>query len=202
MADLIKYGNFKLLGKNKEKRQIILCHTSREVGEYLTSLKFRFNGKYDRIPHFVISKNGEIVQLLPENGIGNFFSSDNLNKNSIFISLENLGWVEKKTLTNYYINWKGSIYNEEPYEKKWRDYFFWEPYTEEQVQKTAFLCEKLCDNMSIERNCVGHNTKVEGIENFRGITTKSNYNMRYTDLSPSFNFEKFIKLFEHERISR
>jgi len=40
MLNIEKYGNFKTTGKQKKKKQIILCHTSREVEEYLTSLKF------------------------------------------------------------------------------------------------------------------------------------------------------------------
>ena len=88
MLEIKKYGNFKSLGKQKVKKQIILCHTSREVDKYLTSLQFRYNGKYDKVPHFVITKEGEILQLLPELGYSNFFSKSELNKNSIFRSEE------------------------------------------------------------------------------------------------------------------
>ena len=56
MVEIEKYGSFKFVGKHKKKDKIILCHTSREVGEYLTSLKFRYNGKYDKIPNYVIKK--------------------------------------------------------------------------------------------------------------------------------------------------
>jgi hypothetical protein len=115
--------------------------------------------------------------------------------------LENLGWLEKKPLTNHYINWKGSIYNEQVYEKKWRDYYFWQPYTSEQIQKTAELCKHLIDTLQIEKTCVGHNTKVDGIENFEGICSRSNYNSTFTDLNPSFNFETFIKFLENEQFA-
>ena len=202
MLNIVKYGDFKPLGKHKTKKQIILCHTSREVGEYLTSLKFRYNGKYDKIPHYIVSREGQILQLLPEIGFSNFFDDDWIKYNSIIICLENLGWVEKKPLTNYYINWKGSIYNEQPYEKKWRDYFFWQPYTDKQLEVTATLCEDLCNQFSIDKQCVGHNTKIDGLRGFSGVVTRSNYDSRFTDLSPSFNFENFIKLFENEKISR
>ena len=53
MFERISYGDFKATGKQKKKKQIILCHTSREIGEYLTSLKFRVNGSYDKIPNYV-----------------------------------------------------------------------------------------------------------------------------------------------------
>jgi len=155
MLNIEQYGNFKTTGKQKKKKQIILCHTSREVEEYLTSLKVRYK---------------------------------------IIICLENLGWLEKKPLTNYYINWKGSIYNQEVYEKKWRDFFFWEPYSEEQVKSAAELCLHLTEILKIKKMCVGHNTKIEGVENFEGIVSKSNFDGKYTDLNPSFSFDTFNKL--------
>jgi N-acetyl-anhydromuramyl-L-alanine amidase AmpD len=194
MLNIEKYGNFKTTGKQKKKRQIILCHTSREVEEYLTSLKVRYNSKYDKIPNYVITKSGTILQLLPDDAHSNFFYETNINKNSIIICLENLGWLEKKPLTNYYINWKGSIYNQEVYEKKWRDFFFWEPYSEEQVKSAAELCLHLTEILKIKKMCVGHNTKIEGVENFEGIVSKSNFDGKYTDLNPSFSFDTFNKL--------
>jgi N-acetyl-anhydromuramyl-L-alanine amidase AmpD len=197
MLNIEKYGNFKTTGKQKKKRQIILCHTSREVEEYLTSLKVRYNSKYDKIPNYIITKDGRILQLLPDEGHSNFFMESNINRNSIIVCLENLGWLEKKPLTNYHINWKGSIYNQEVYEKKWRDFFFWEPYSEEQIKSTAELCLHLTEIFKIKKRCVGHNTKLDGVENFEGIVSKSNFDGRFTDLNPSFNFGDFIKLIEN-----
>ena len=197
MVNIEKYGNFKPIGKNKKKKQIILCHTSREVGEYLVSLKFRYNSKFDRIPNFIVTRDGNILQLLPEQAYTNYFADEVINKNSIIISLENLGWLEKKPLSNYYINWKGSIYNQEVYEKKWRDFFFWEPYSEEQINSTAELCLHLTEILKIKKNCVGHNTRIDGVEHFEGIVSKSNFDSRFTDLNPSFNFDTFNKLIRH-----
>ena len=194
MLNIEKYGKFKTLGKQKKKKQIILCHTSREIEEYLVSLKYRYNSKFDRIPNYVVSKTGTILQLIPNDGHTNIFTEENINRNSIVICLENLGWLEKKPLTNYYINWKGSIYNQQVYEKKWRDYFFWEPYTSIQVQKTAELCNNLIDEVKIKRQCIPHNTKIDGVENFEGIISRSNFDGKYTDLNPSFNFETFRNL--------
>jgi N-acetyl-anhydromuramyl-L-alanine amidase AmpD len=202
MLNIEKYGNFKTTGKQKKKKQIILCHTSREVKEYLTSLKVRYNSKYDKIPNYLVTKNGKILQLLPDEGHTNFFSEDNINRNSIIVCLENLGWLEKKPLTNYYINWKGSIYNQEVYEKKWRDFFFWEPYSDEQVKSTAELCSHLTEILKIKKRCVGHNTRFEGIEHFEGIVSKSNFDGKHTDLNPSFNFGDFIKLLENEQYTQ
>ena len=201
MLNIQKYGNFTPTGKQKKKKQIILCHTSREVEEYLASLKFRYNGKFDRIPNYVITRDGRILQLLSDISYTNYFNNENINRNSIIICLENLGWLEKKPLTNSYINWKGSIYNEQVYEKKWRDYFFWEPYTTSQIESTADLCNQLNKTLRINNRCIGHNTKVSGVENFEGIVTKSNFDSDFTDLSPSFNFETFRKLLKNEQFA-
>jgi N-acetyl-anhydromuramyl-L-alanine amidase AmpD len=201
MVNFEKYGNFKSVDKYKKKTQIILCHTSREVEEYLASLKFRYNSKYDKIPNYVVTREGKVLQLLSDQGYGNFFDDHITNKLSIFVMLENLGWLEKKPLTNHYINWKGSIYNEQVYEKKWRDFYFWQPYTPQQIKMTAELCKHLTETLQIEKMCVGHNTKVDGIENFEGISSRSNYDTNYTDLNPSFNFETFIKFLENEQFA-
>ena len=201
MVNIEKHGNFKSVGKYKKKTQIILCHTSREVEEYLASLNFRYNSKYDKIPNYVITREGKILQLLSDQGYGNFFDDHITNKLSIFVMLENLGWLEKKPLSNHYINWKGSIYNEQVYEKKWRDFYFWQPYTPQQIKMTAELCKHLIETLQIEKTCVGHNTKVDGIENFEGICSRSNYDSNYTDLNPSFNFETFIKFLENEQFA-
>jgi len=110
--------------------------------------------------------------------------------------LENLGWLEKKPLSDHYINWNGSIYKEKVYEKKWRDYFFWQPYTLNQIESTAELCKLLINDLNINKQCIGHNTKIDGIQKYEGIVSRSNFLTSHTDLNPSFNFESFEKLIE------
>ena len=92
--------NLKPTGKSRIKTQIILCHTSREVGEFLTSLQFRYNGKYNRIPNYVVTKEGEVIELISEKFYSNYYGVENIDSNSVFVCLENLGWLEKKPLTN------------------------------------------------------------------------------------------------------
>lgn len=191
MLNIENYGNFKTTGKQKKKKQIILCHTSREVKEYLTSLKVRYNSKYDKIPNYVIAKNGTILQLLPDDGHSNFFLNSNINRNSIIICLENLGWLEKKPLSNEFINWNGSIYNGNAYEKKWRDLYFWDPYTEIQNEMLFQLCLKIINSNKINKKFVGTNIVQREFENYSGILTRSNLSSLYTDLNPSFNYYEF-----------
>ena len=196
--ELMKYGNFQSVGKNQNKKQIILTNTSRNVKDYLQSLKYRYNGKYDKIPNYIVTRDGKILQLLENDEYGKYNGNKKVDENSIVISLENLGWLEKEPLKHHHINWIGNIYKEKVFDRKWRDYFFWHPYTDIQVEKTAELCLELTKKHKIEKNFIGHNTKVKGVESFIGIITRSNFDEFATDLSPAFDFEKFNKLLNDE----
>lgn len=198
MVDVIKYGEFKPTGKQKKKNQIILVHTSRNATDYINSLKYRYNGKFKRIPNYLVTREGKTLQLLGNTEHSDYFLEPNVNRNSIIISLENLGWLQKEQLRDYYVNWIGDIYKGKVYEKKWRDYFFWQPYTEEQLNSVVNLCKELFTEMSIKPNVIGHNTKINGIEKYEGVVTKSNFDTSFTDVNPSFNFEEFLKRIENE----
>lgn len=202
MLNIASYGNFKGKGKNKIKKQIILCHTSREVQDYLASLKFRYNSQYDKIPNYVINRNGEVYQLLHDHSYSNIMYDETVNKNGIFIMLENLGWLEKKPLNDFYLNWIGNIYKQGIFEKKWRDYFLWQPYTTSQIEMTAELCKLILEENSIDKNFIGHNTKIEGVEKYEGVVCRSNFDTMYTDLSPAFNYSYLQKKLENEHTSK
>jgi N-acetyl-anhydromuramyl-L-alanine amidase AmpD len=192
--EIIKYGDFKPLGKQKKKSQIILTHTSRNVENYLASLRYRYNGKFDKIPNYIIKKDGTIVKLLENIEHTNYYKEINVNRNGIFISLENLGWLEKQPLENHYVNWIGDIYKGEVFERKWRDYFFWDKYTDKQMTSLVSLCEEVTKSMNIRKDLIGHNTKINGIQKFEGIITRSNLDSNFTDINPSFNFDNFAKM--------
>lgn len=183
---------------NNKKNKIILTHTGRNSINYVQSLKYRNNKKYTKIPNYIITRDGKVIQTLNPEQYLKYFSSDKINKESIVISLENLGWLEKVPLKNSYINWIGDIYNGDIFERKWRDYIFWQPYTMEQMESCVLLCKKLSEDMSIKLKCIGHNTKINGAERYEGILTKSNFELYNTDVSPAFNFEWFVKKIEDE----
>jgi hypothetical protein len=148
---------------------------------------------FDRIPNYVITKEGKILQLLENVEHTNFFKNININRNSIIICLENLGWLEKQPLQNHYVNWIGDIYKGKPFERRWRDYFFWEPYTEKQLDSLSDLSNTIITDMKIRKEFVGNNTKYNGVDKFQGVVTRSNYDSNYTDLSPAFDFDVFIE---------
>ena len=197
MVDVQKYGKFKGKGKQKKKNQIILTHTSRNINDYLQSLKYRYNGEYDKIPHYIITREGIILQLLANSEYSNYFPETKINQGSIIICLENLGWVQKEPLKDYYVNWIGDIYKGVVFERKWRDYYFWQPYTEKQLEMTVQLCNQLFQETSVKSQVIGHNTKISDFQRQEGVVTRSNYNVDFTDVSPAFSFEGFIKQIEN-----
>lgn len=198
MIDVIEKKLGSHVGNQKKKKQIILTHSSRDAEEYLASLTHRYNGRYQKIPNYFIKKNGEVIRLMSDTQYSNYFAQSDYNKDSIIVSLENLGWLERVQLKPHYINWISNIYNGEPHERKWRDYFLWDPYTDIQLKTLAELCIKLTEKHKIELKCLGHNTKVDRPDRFGGIITRANFDSKYTDVSPAFNFETFKKYLKDE----
>ena len=49
-----------------QKNQILLTHTSRDVIDYTLSLKHRFEGKPLKAPHYIVTREGKIIQVLEE----------------------------------------------------------------------------------------------------------------------------------------
>jgi N-acetyl-anhydromuramyl-L-alanine amidase AmpD len=195
VIDKVIENNFK---NGNKKTQIVLTHTSRNLFDFMTAIKLRFGGKPIKLPHYLIGKDGKILQILDDDKNGKYLNTDKVNNKSIVICLENLGWLEKQPLKKYHINWIGTIYREKVFDRKWRDYFFWDPYTEIQLEKTAELCKELSKKHGILTQFIGHNTKIKGVESYMGIITRSNFDEFATDISPAFDFEKFIKLLENE----
>jgi len=196
MVETQNLTGFKYTGKNKRKKQIVLSHSSRNVRDYLVSLKTRYNGNNEYLPNYIIDREGNIMNIIPPETYSKYLDMGPSDKNVITICLENLGWLRKNPLYGGYVNWIGNIYNEGIYERKWRGHFFWQPYTEKQLDSLGSLIEELCNQFNIPKTLIGHNVKVDGVEKFEGIVTKSNYDSTYTDLSPAFDFDELKKILE------
>lgn len=193
--DIEKDKGFKLFTRASSSRtQILLGHTSRNLNDYLKGVELRRNGKYTTIPHYIISKEGEIINLVKTNLITNLFGYDKIDKQNISIFLENEGWLTKITNQIKVCDWIGNIYNNKPIQRKWRNKRYWAPYTEKQVDNLIELVSKICEEFKINKKFVGHNVRVPGIEKFQGIVTRSNYSEYFTDLSPAFNFKKLEEI--------
>jgi N-acetyl-anhydromuramyl-L-alanine amidase AmpD len=188
---------FNSLGENKRKKQIILAETKRNHKDYINSLRYRYNGKNPYLPNYVINKEGEIFKIMSPNKHSKFMCNEIVDKHSIIICMENYGWLKKNPLENSYVNWIGDIYKQKAYEKKWRDNFFWDPYNEKQMKSLSKLIVNLCDEFKIPKTCLGNNVKQDGVENFKGVVSKSNFDFSNKDVNPSFDFkllQELIKL--------
>lgn len=198
MENLYELKDFKEKGINKKKRQIILTDTKRDYKNYINSLRYRYNKTNPHLPNYVITKNGDIYKILSPEKYSEFMGNEKIDKDSIIIAIENNGWLKKNPLDETYTNWIGDIYKKEVYEKKWRDYFFWEPYTEEQMNRLSNLITELCNKFKIPKECLGHNVKDDGVEFYRGVVSKSNFDFLHKDVNPSFNFKHFKELLKND----
>jgi N-acetyl-anhydromuramyl-L-alanine amidase AmpD len=175
------------------KTQIFLYDTQRRLDDFMMKLKYRNDGKYEDIPHYVISKSGRVLKIFDTDYSSKTFGTRDIDKKMVKIAMENLGWLSKNTITGVLYNWIGDPYRSEPYLKKWRDYYFWDPYTEEQLEAVALLCKNICKKHNIPYQTVPSQGYLSNVIKFTGIVCKSNFLNIYTDINPSFNFNIFYK---------
>ena len=95
MVDLSELTDFNFQGENFKKNQIILVETKRNFKDYIKSLKYRYNKKNPYLPNYLINKEGEIFLIMKPEKFSKFMMSEDIDSNSIIISLENFGWLKK-----------------------------------------------------------------------------------------------------------
>lgn len=176
-----------------KKSQILLCDTHRRITDYIHMIKYRRNGKYDDIPHYIVSKMGDVYQIMDTNYYSATFSDPKIDRKIIKIAIENIGWLNKNTMNGMLNNWIGDPYRNDPYIRNWRGHFFWDKYPEEQLEVLNQLCNELCDKHNIEKQIVPSQGYFNQASKFNGVACKSNYSDIYTDINPSFNFKIFFK---------
>jgi hypothetical protein len=181
-----------IVKRKSKKTQIFLYDTQRRVDDFVNKIKHRKNGTYDDVPHFIISKLGLVYQLFDTDYSSNTFNNPNNDKKQIKIAIENLGWLNKNTITGVLNNWIDDPYRSEPYVRNWRNYYFWDRYGEDQLKSLSELCTHLTEKHNIYKQVVPSQGYMEKVSNFKGIVCKSNFSSIYTDINPSFNFKVFF----------
>jgi N-acetyl-anhydromuramyl-L-alanine amidase AmpD len=183
------------------KKQIIIGHTGSKDMKHFTKWMTRLNGNYKKTAAFTIDAAGRVFNHFDPLFSSNLLGRVEIDKKSIIILLENEGWLTKDAERGEFLNWVGHIYNkpENVVEKRWRNYQYWSPYSEEQFNSTVELVNQLCDEFFIPKFVISHNTKVEGLDNFEGVLYKSNIDKNNTDLNPSWGFVQFKQLIENEK---
>jgi len=193
IPEIIRDVKLNIIRKKSKKTQIFLYDTQRRVDDFLSKIRYRNNGQYEDIPHYVISKSGRVMKIFDTNHSSKTFGVPDTDKKMIKICMENLGWLNKNTITGVLYNWIGDPYRSEPYIKKWRDYYFWDTYTEEQLAALVSLTKELCKEHNIPYQTVPGQGYLSEVRKFVGIVCKSNFLNIYTDINPSFNFNIFYK---------
>jgi hypothetical protein len=186
--------NDNLVSKSKTKKtRIILTNTSSPIDNFLNGLKLRYNKKYNKVPAYTIDRSGTLFYHYNSEDYTSFFESNVLNKTAIPISLENVGWLDYIQESGLYVDWRGVKYTGNVIQKNWRNKKYWVEYTNEQFDTLLQLINYLCIKHSIDKNFVGNNVFIEGVEKFKGVLCRSNINKNYYDLTPAFDFEKLTK---------
>jgi hypothetical protein len=195
-VDVLDKNKLNVSKRKSKKTQILLYDTQRRVDDFIQKIKYRKNGNYEDIPHFVISKLGMVYQIFDSNYSSKTFNNPKIDTKQIKIAIENLGWLNKNTITGVYVNWVGDSYRSEPLIKNWRNYYYWDKYNDVQMEKISELCDFLCDKHEIFKQHVPSQGFFENASKFNGIVCKSNFSNIYTDINPSFNFRI---LFNHAK---
>ncbi len=87
----------KIVKRKSKKSQIFLYDTQRRLDDFLNKIKYRRNGGYQDVPHFVVSKLGVVYQLFDTKYSSVTFNDPKIDKKQIKIAIENLGWLNKNT---------------------------------------------------------------------------------------------------------
>jgi len=138
--------------RKTKKTQIFLYDTQRRFDDFIMKLRYRNNEKYEEIPHFIISKSGDIFKVFDTDYSSKTFGVKNIDNRQVKIALENLGWLIKNTITGALYNWIGDPYRSEPYVKRWRNYYFWDPYSEEQMNALVKITKEIC-KLDLNKSC-------------------------------------------------
>jgi len=191
--DVLNDVKLNIYRRKTKKTQIFLYDTGRRFDDFMMKLRYRNNEQYDDIPHYIITKTGKIIKIFDTNHSSKTFDKPSVDNRMVKIALENLGWLNKNTITGVLHNWIGDPYRSEPYVKKWRDRYFWDPYSEEQLQSLVELTKEICKKHNIPYQTVPGQGYLSNVRKFTGIVCKSNFLNIYTDINPSFNFNTFYK---------
>ena len=183
--------NLNIRRKKSKKTQIVLFDTQRRIDDFVNKIKYRKNGTYTDIPHFIVSKLGFVYEVFNTNHSSITFNNTKIDNRQIKIAIENLGWLNKNTINGFLYNWIGDTYRSEPYIKGWRNHYYWDKYNDDQIKVVFTLCKEICEKHNINPQIVPSQGFFQNANKFNGIVCKSNFSDIYTDINPSFNFELF-----------
>jgi hypothetical protein len=195
---IINSEEYKISDKNyykseHDKTQIILAGSLRKSNYHIVHLRRKDYGLTKTWNTYTITREGNIYEHYNPKYYSDFMGVKEIDKKSISIVLENMGMLYFDYDSNNFLNWSNDICPENNvFEKNWKGCRYWEAYTKEQFNATVNLCDYLSNKFQIKMDCLGYNSHHEDTINYEGIVTRSNYDIDYFDLNPSFDFKKFL----------
>lgn len=190
-AEILDSIKLNVVYKKTKKKQIFLFDSGRRAHDYFMKIKYRRNGEYEDVPHFLVTKLGIIYKLFDTKYYSKTFEDNNINKKQIKICLENLGWLNKNTITGVMYNWIGDKYRGEPFLHERKGHYYWDNYTQEQLNSLTKLVKFLSAQHNIPLNTPDNQDSLINFTNFQGILCKSNFQNIYKDINHSLNFNIF-----------
>ena len=86
--DTIDDSKLNIKKRKSKKTQILLYDTQRRIDDFVNKIKHRKNGKYDDVPHFIVSKLGMVYQVFDSNHSSNTFNNPKVDNKMIKIAME------------------------------------------------------------------------------------------------------------------
>jgi hypothetical protein len=177
------------------KSLIILGGTNRIDNLYLKRQEKKDNKNSKTWNTYTITREGIIYEHYNPKFYSDFIGDSIIDRKSVSILLENMGHLYHLDENDIFVNDLNEVYSnsENVFTKEWRGYKYYEPYTKDQYDSMVYLCRLLCLELNINDDTVGHNAFDDNSKNYNGIISRSNLDVNFTDLNPSFDFRKFIK---------
>lgn len=93
--------------KVENNKQILLCNTNRKLDDYLNTIKYRKNGKYTKIPNYLIDKTGRVHNLNNKDITDKFLTGYHEDNTSVIVvCLENRGWLTRRSKDGFIFMFK------------------------------------------------------------------------------------------------
>ena len=177
------------------KSQIIISFGLRKNNYHTIHLQHKEYGKSKKWNTYSVSRDGEIFEHYDPKFYSDFMGIKDVDKKSISIVLDNMCSLVKNDHT--YMNWLNEVCpSDRVVERKFIGMNYWELFDDMQVESTAWLCKKLCEQFNIPKKVIEFHHHNESISNFKGVVLKSNYFEDSTNINPLFDLEKFGELLQ------
>lgn len=190
---LLPEGNF--YNEVTKKTRIIIGNIHTHDLSFFEGWKLRYGGQYKRTCHFSVDRMGVCYNHFNPDYYSSFLGKYEIDVETISVGLLNLGWIKHDVSKIRWVDWRDCEIDINPnqlFEKKWRDYYYWYPYSEKQITTLVDLLLMLCNKYNIEPLMIDNNTLLTNKKEFWPISFRSNYLYYKTDVSPAFPFDTII----------